>query len=85
MEQSELDRLAEIFKTDSLKRAPEGYLNHLQLRYQNECARHKLLDLIGDFSLAGFRFNAKVIAYKSGHGINTKVAKLIRESAVELI
>jgi UDP-3-O-[3-hydroxymyristoyl] N-acetylglucosamine deacetylase/3-hydroxyacyl-[acyl-carrier-protein] dehydratase len=85
VEQSELDRLAEIFKTDSLKRAPEGYLNHLQLRYQNECARHKLLDLIGDFSLAGFRFNAKVIAYKSGHGINTKVAKLIREAAVELI
>lgn len=85
VEQSELDRLAAIFKTDSLKRAPEGYLNHLQLRYQNECARHKLLDLIGDFSLAGFRFNAKVIAYKSGHGINTRVAKLIRESAVELI
>lgn len=84
VEQTELDRLAKVFNVDSLERAPEGYLNHLKLRYQNECARHKLLDLIGDFSLVGFHFNGKVIAYKSGHKINTIVAKLIREAAVEL-
>lgn len=81
--QEELDRLATVFNTNSLERAPEGYLNHLELRFQNECARHKLLDLIGDFSLVGNPIKAKVIAYKSGHGINTLVAKIIRKYAVE--
>ncbi len=76
--QEELDRLAGVFNTSSLERAPEGYLNHLELRFQNECARHKLLDLIGDFSLVGAPIKAKVIAYKSGHRINTEVAKVIR-------
>lgn len=83
--QEELDRLAAVFNTTSLERAPEGYLNHLELRYQNECARHKLLDLIGDFSLVGMPIKAKVIAYKSGHRINTIVAKIIREYAVEYL
>ena len=77
--QEELDRLAAVFNTTSLERAPEGYLNHLELRFQNECARHKLLDLIGDFSLVGCPIKAKVIAYKSGHRINTEIAKVIRQ------
>lgn len=77
--QEELDRLAAVFNTSSLERAPEGYLNHLELRFQNECARHKLLDLIGDFSLAGAPMKAKVIAYKSGHRINTEIAREIRK------
>jgi len=77
--QEELDRLAGVFNTTSLERAPEGYLNHLELRFQNECARHKLLDLIGDFSLVGAPIKAKVIAYKSGHRINTEVARIVRK------
>lgn len=77
--QEELDRLAGVFNTTSLERAPEGYLNHLELRFQNECARHKLLDLMGDFSLVGCPIKAKVIAYKSGHRINTEVARIIRK------
>ncbi len=77
--QEELDRLAGVFNTSSLERAPEGYLNHLELRFQNECARHKLLDLIGDFSLVGAPIKAKVIAYKSGHRINTEVARIVRK------
>ena len=81
--QEELDRLAVVFNTSSLGRAPEGYLNHLELRFQNECARHKLLDLIGDFSLVGMPIKGKVIAYKSGHRINTEVAKVIRKTISE--
>lgn len=80
--QEELDRLAGVFNTSSLERAPEGYLNHLELRFQNECARHKLLDLMGDFSLVGAPIKAKVIAYKSGHRINTEVARVIRKLIV---
>ncbi len=77
--QQELDRLAGIFNVKSLERAPEGYLNHLELRFPNECARHKLLDIIGDFSLIGTRLKAKVIGYKTGHKINTEIAKQLKK------
>ncbi len=79
VDQKELDRLAELFNVQTLERAPEGYLNHLQLRFCNECARHKLLDIMGDFSLIGMPLKARVIGYKTGHGINTGVARVIRE------
>ena len=78
--QEELDRLASLFGANSLERAPEGYLNHLKLRFPNECSRHKVLDVFGDFALVGVPFNGKVIAYKSGHGINTMIAKVVRDS-----
>ncbi len=81
--QNELDRLANLFHTEKLERVPSGYLNHLELRFQNECARHKLLDVIGDFSLIGFPIKGKIIANKSGHSINTTVAKIIRNMAKE--
>lgn len=77
--QQELDRLAALFNVSRLERAPEGYLNHLKLRFPNECARHKLLDIMGDFSLIGMPLKAKIIGYKSGHKINTTVAGMIRE------
>jgi UDP-3-O-[3-hydroxymyristoyl] N-acetylglucosamine deacetylase/3-hydroxyacyl-[acyl-carrier-protein] dehydratase len=81
--QEELDRLADIFHTEKLERVPSGYLNHLELRFSNECARHKLLDVIGDFALIGFPIKGKIIASKSGHQINTTVAKIIRKMAEE--
>ena len=79
--QEELDRLANLFHSTKLERGPAGYLNHLELRFSNECARHKLLDVIGDFSLIGFPLKAKIIANKSGHQINTHVAKILRKAA----
>lgn len=76
----ELERLTALFNsTSKLERSESGYLNHLELRFPNECARHKLLDIIGDFSLVGMPIIGKVVGYKSGHGINTRVAKLLRE------
>ncbi len=59
-----------------------GYLNE-SLHFDNECARHKLLDLIGDLRLTGGFLQAKVTAYKSGHTINTAVAKLVRTEVAE--
>jgi UDP-3-O-[3-hydroxymyristoyl] N-acetylglucosamine deacetylase/3-hydroxyacyl-[acyl-carrier-protein] dehydratase len=79
--QEEIDKLTALFNKPSITRCPEGYLNHLELRFSNECARHKLLDLIGDFALAGYPLRAKVIANKPGHAINTTVAKLLRKAA----
>ena len=81
MPQEEIDKLTSLFNKPSITRCPEGYLNHLELRFSNECARHKLLDLIGDFALAGYPIKAKVIASKPGHAINTTVAKMIRKAA----
>jgi UDP-3-O-[3-hydroxymyristoyl] N-acetylglucosamine deacetylase/3-hydroxyacyl-[acyl-carrier-protein] dehydratase len=79
--QEELNRLAAIFNKQTVERAPEGYLNHLELRFPNEVARHKLLDLVGDLSLVGFPIKGKVIANKPGHQINTETAKVLRKMA----
>ncbi|MDD4058983.1 MAG: bifunctional UDP-3-O-[3-hydroxymyristoyl] N-acetylglucosamine deacetylase/3-hydroxyacyl-ACP dehydratase [Bacteroidales bacterium] len=79
--QEELDRLASLFNSDKLGRGKSGYLNHLNLHFENECARHKLLDVIGDIALSGFYFKGKIIANKPGHKINTKLASLLRKAA----
>lgn len=74
----QLERMAKIFGAQSLT-IQKGYLNNLELRFPDEIARHKLLDMMGDFALCGGYVKAKIEGYKSGHGINTTVAKLIRE------
>ena len=56
----------------------DGYMGDPELHFQDECGRHKMLDLLGDIRLAGGYLNARVTAYKSGHTINTKAAKALR-------
>ncbi len=72
-----VSRLAKSMGYPDLKITHKGYLSNVELHFPDECGRHKLLDIIGDLRLAGGFLKAKVIAYKPGHGINTKVAKLI--------
>ncbi|MBR2948054.1 MAG: UDP-3-O-acyl-N-acetylglucosamine deacetylase [Bacteroidales bacterium] len=79
---AELSRMASLFNVEKIERRPEGYLDNVKLHFDNECARHKLLDVLGDFSLMGIRLNAKVVAVKSGHKINTQVAKLVRQKMI---
>lgn len=55
-----------------------GYMDNPVLHFPDECGRHKLLDLLGDFRLAGGYLNARITAFKPGHPINTKAAKAIR-------
>ena len=76
----QVQNMSELFNIPALEVREDGYLSNLVLRFPNECARHKLLDLIGDLRLAGGFLKAKVTAEKSGHGINTKAAKKIREN-----
>lgn len=80
----QVDRLAGLFNVPSLEIDNNGYLNNLQLHFPDECGRHKLLDLIGDLSLAGGLVNARVEAFKPGHSINTRMAKAIREALSKL-
>lgn len=76
--QEELDKMAALFNMPKLARNDDGYLNNVHLHFKNECARHKLLDLVGDLALIGRRIKARVVAVKPGHSTNTKGAKEIR-------
>jgi UDP-3-O-[3-hydroxymyristoyl] N-acetylglucosamine deacetylase/3-hydroxyacyl-[acyl-carrier-protein] dehydratase len=78
--EEQVNKMSDLFGIPALKVREDGYLSNLVLRFPNECARHKLLDLIGDLRLAGGFLKAKVSAYKAGHGINTSAAKQIREN-----
>lgn len=77
----QVENLSRLFNKPALEVSENGYLNNLQLRFNNECARHKLLDLIGDLRLCGGFLKAKVTAEKAGHGINTAAAKKVRMSS----
>ena len=76
----QVQNMSDLFNIPALEVREDGYLSNLVLRFPNECARHKLLDLIGDLRLAGGFLKAKVTAEKSGHGINTAAARKIREN-----
>lgn len=74
----QVERLSSLFNMPALEVREDGYLSNLVLRFPNECARHKLLDLIGDLRLCGGFLKAKVTAERAGHGINTTAAKKVR-------
>ncbi|MCI9286224.1 MAG: bifunctional UDP-3-O-[3-hydroxymyristoyl] N-acetylglucosamine deacetylase/3-hydroxyacyl-ACP dehydratase [Muribaculaceae bacterium] len=78
MEQVELDRLADLMNVPRKDVGQLGYLNNIPLTSENEPARHKLLDLIGDLALIGRPLKGRVIATRPGHSINTTFAKKIR-------
>ena len=73
----ELARLAKVFNKTDIQ-ITGGYLNHLELRYTNELARHKLLDLLGDFALLGVRIKGRIMATRPGHFANTETVKQMR-------
>lgn len=77
--QEEFDRLTKLFNKPRIEVQPIGILNNLTLHFPNEPARHKLLDVVGDLALTGYRFNGHVVAQKPGHYGNTEMAKIIRK------
>ena len=79
MEQSDLDRLADLMNVSRKDSVALGYLQDRPLSHENEPARHKLLDLIGDLALIGRPLKGRVIATRPGHSINTQLAKKIRK------
>lgn len=79
MQQAELDRLADLMGVPRKDVSDLGYLNNIPLTSENEPARHKLLDLIGDIALIGRHLKGRVIATRPGHSINTAFAKKIRK------
>ncbi len=79
MGQAELDRLADLMNVPHKSVNEFGYINNRPLEHENEPARHKLLDVIGDLALIGRPLKGKVIATKPGHSLNTALAKKIRQ------
>ena len=77
--QEELNRLADLFDHERVEVKPQGILNNLDLYFDNECARHKLLDVIGDLALCGKHIKGRIIATKPGHGPNTKFARALKK------
>jgi len=75
---TELERLATLFNKPSVKVMQKGILNNLELKFDNEAARHKLLDVIGDLALVGMPIKGRVIATRPGHESNVAFAKKIR-------
>jgi UDP-3-O-[3-hydroxymyristoyl] N-acetylglucosamine deacetylase/3-hydroxyacyl-[acyl-carrier-protein] dehydratase len=77
--EEEMNRLAKAFNRDKIEIKTEGYLNNLELRFPNEPARHKLLDVVGDLALIGYAIKARIIANRPGHSSNVDFAKKIKQ------
>jgi len=83
MEQEDLDNLAKKMGKPGIKVDAEGVLNTVKLHFQNEPARHKLLDVIGDLALIGKPILGKIVATKPGHTANIEFAKILKKSLLE--
>lgn len=79
--QEDLDNMAKLFGKPTVAVTEKGYLNNVALLANNEPARHKLLDVIGDLALIGQPLKAHIIAKKPGHFNNVEFAKLLQKTA----
>lgn len=78
MDQQQLDHIADLMKSPHKEVLDFGYLNNRPLSSENEPAKHKLLDMLGDIALIGRPLKGHIIATKPGHSLNTTFAKQIR-------
>lgn len=85
VEDNELNHLADLLGKPKVEAKEEGILNNVELRWKNEPARHKLLDVVGDLALVGRPIKAQILAARPGHAANVafakKLKKLMQESS----
>ena len=77
--QESLDKLADMLNIPHKNVQELGYINNKPLVFDNEPARHKLIDVIGDIALIGKPIRGRVIATRPGHKINNQLARMIRK------
>ena len=77
--QQQLDNLADLLKVPHMDATKIGYIQPKPLMWENECTRHKLLDIIGDMALIGRPIKGRIVATRPGHTINNKFARLMRK------
>jgi len=75
----ELEHLAKLFNKTKVEVKKEGILNNVELRYSNEPARHKLLDMVGDLALVGRPIKGQILAARPGHAANVAFAKKLKK------
>ena len=81
--QEQLDKLADLLKVPHIDADKIGYIQNKPLMWENECTRHKLLDIIGDVALIGKPLKGRIVATRPGHTINNKFARLIRKEILK--
>ena len=79
LEQEKVDMLCDTLGVSRIDAKKLGYIQHRPLVWDNECTRHKLLDIIGDMALIGKPIKGRIIATRPGHTINNKFARLMRK------
>lgn len=77
--QESLDKLADLIGVEHMDANNIGYIQNKPLVWENECTRHKLLDIIGDMALIGKPIKGRIIATRPGHTINNKFARMMRK------
>ncbi|MDD7318097.1 MAG: bifunctional UDP-3-O-[3-hydroxymyristoyl] N-acetylglucosamine deacetylase/3-hydroxyacyl-ACP dehydratase [Prevotella sp.] len=77
--QERLDKLADLLGVAHMDANNIGYIQNKPLVWENECTRHKLLDIIGDMALIGKPIKGRIIATRPGHTINNKFARMMRK------
>jgi len=77
----ELSRLAKLLGKENLNISVDGIgvLNSTKLQFENEPARHKLLDIVGDLALVGRPIKAHILGARPGHSGNVRFAKVLKE------
>lgn len=81
--QSRLDALAIKMDKETVEVTEQGILNTLDLKFHNEPARHKLLDVMGDISLLGVPIRGRILATKPGHRVNVAFTKLLKKAYLD--
>lgn len=79
VDQNTLDQLADLLKVPHIDASSIGYIQHKPLMWDNECTRHKLLDIIGDIALIGKPIKGRIVATRPGHTVNNKFSRLLRK------
>lgn len=79
VDQNTLDQLADLLKVPHTDANSIGYIQHKPLMWDNECTRHKLLDIIGDVALIGKPIKGRIVATRPGHTVNNKFSRLLRK------
>ena len=79
LEQDQIDKLADLLGVARIDADNIGYIQNKPLVWENECTRHKLLDIIGDMALIGRPIKGRIVATRPGHTINNRFARAMRK------
>ncbi len=77
--QEKIDQICSLMQVDTMEVSNLGYINPKPLKWDNEPARHKLMDVIGDLALIGRPVKGRIVAIRPGHTINNKFTRMIRK------